>query len=251
MPLASRIIPVILHRGLEAVKGRGFDSWRSVGQVRQAIRIYEMRQVDEIILLNIAATPKGEGPNIALVRQLAGDLFMPLTVGGGVSTLDHFRSLLAAGADKVALNTAAHDTPQLIEQAAKRFGSQAVVVSIDVKGGTVHTRCATHDTGLHPVAHAKRCEALGAGELLLCAVERDGCLVGYDLDLVAKVAASVSIPVVACGGAGTYQHLKEALGAGAHAVAASAMWCFTEQTPAAAAEYLAATGLNVRRKLAA
>jgi cyclase len=244
--LASRIIPVILAKGQQAVKGKGFDSWRSVGQLRQAIRIYEMRRVDEVILLDIAATPEGKEPNVAFVNDFAGEFFCPVTVGGGVSTLDHFRQLLAAGADKVALNTAAHQNPSLVTEAAKRFGSQAVVVSIDVKANEVVTHCGQLPTGEDPVAFASRMESMGAGEILLNAVERDGCLVGYDLDLVRRVSQAVSIPVIACGGAGNYQHFKEALDAGAHAVAASAIFAFTDATPKGAAQYLAQHGHRTR-----
>ena len=245
--LASRIIPVVLMRGHEAVKGKGFDSWRSVGQVRQAVRVYQMRNVDELILLNIT----GKEPDIALVREMAGDCFMPLCVGGGVRTLEHFRALLANGADKVAINTAAVETPELISQAAEKFGRQAVVVSIDVKDGYVCTHCGTRRTDLRPAEWARECERRGVGELLLNSVERDGTLQGYDLDLVRSVSEAVSVPVVAVGGAGIYQHLKEGLDAGAHAVAAGALWTFTEATPAGAAEYLHNAGVRVRRKIAA
>lgn len=249
--LARRIIPVVLARGQQAVKGKGFDSWRSVGQLRQAIRVYEMRQVDEVILLNISATPEGKEPDVAFVKEFAGEFFCPVTVGGGVTTTDHFRALLAAGADKVAINTAAIETPDLISAAANKFGAQAVVVSIDVKDGQVVTRCGCANTGLNPVEFAQRVENQGAGEILLNAVDRDGTLSGYDLDLVESVSDAVSIPVIACGGAGTYQHFKEALDVGAHAVAAGAIWSFTDSTPAEAADYLASQGIPVRRKVAA
>ncbi len=249
--LARRIIPVILARGQQAVKGKGFDSWRSVGQLRQAIRVYEMRQVDEVILLDIAATPEGRGPNIEFVREFAGEFFCPVTVGGGVRTVEHFRALLAAGADKVAINTAAIETPDLIDAAANKFGAQAVTVSIDVSWGQVVTNCGKTPTGLHPVVWAKEVATRGAGEILLNSVERDGTMQGYDLDLIRDVAKMVSIPVVACGGAGSYEDLRLALEAGAHAVAAGAMWTFTDATPAGAADYLAQHGIPVRRKIAA
>jgi cyclase len=251
MVLASRIIPVVLMRGHEAVKGKGFDSWRSVGQVRQAIRVYQMRNVDELILLNIAATPQGKEPDFAFVKEFAGECFMPVTVGGGVRTLDHFRLLLANGADKVAINTAACEDPAIIARAAEKFGRQAVTVAIDVKDGHVQTHCGTRRTDLRPVEWARECERLGAGELIVTSVERDGTLAGYDTALVRSVASVVSVPVVACGGAGTYEHLKEGLDAGAHAVAAGALWTFTDATPAGAAEYLHKAGVRVRRKLAA
>ena len=251
MPLASRIIPVILAKGQQAVKGQRFDSWRSVGQLRQAIRVYEMRQVDELILLDIGATPDGKEPDVAFVHEFAGELFMPTCVGGGVKTLDHIRQLLAAGADKVAINTAAVETPELITEAAHKFGAQAVVVSIDVRCDNVYTRCGTVDTGLDPVAWAKEVCSRGAGEILLNRVERDGVLDGYDLDLVESVSGAVGVPVIACGGAGSYQDFRLALEAGAHAVAASAIFHFTEATPAGAAEYLAQHGIPVRRTRAA
>lgn len=251
MALAARIVPVVLKRGYEAVKGIGFDSWRSVGQVRQALRVYEMRQVDEIILLDIAATPVGRGPEVAFVRDFAGEMFCPVTVGGGVHKLEHFRLLLANGADKVAINTAAVETPELISQAAEKFGRQAVVISIDVKDGYVHTHCGTRKTDIDPVRWVRDVQARGCGEILLNSVERDGTLQGYDLALLSRVCSASVVPVVACGGSGTYEHLKEGLDAGAHAVAAGAMFQFTDQTPAGAAEYLAKQGVRVRRKLAA
>lgn len=249
--LATRIVPVVLYRGHEAVKGRGFDSWRSVGLVRQAVRVYERRNVDELVLLDIAATPQGRGPDVALVRDMAGECFFPLTVGGGVTHLDHVRDLLANGADKVALNTAAVETPDLISDAARKFGRQAVVVSIDVSHGSVATHCGKVDAGIDPVAWAMDVERLGAGEILLNVVERDGTLAGYDLDLIRAVSAAVSIPVIASGGAGTYDDFLAGLAAGAHAVAAGAIWHFTDATPGEAAEHLAAHGVPVRRKLAA
>lgn len=249
MALATRIIPVLLNKGGALIKGRGFNHGRVVGHTLQAIRIYQARGIDELIYLDVDA--RETGPDLALVGRFTSECFMPLTVGGGVTTIEHFRQLLAAGADKVAINTAAHETPSLITKAAKRFGAQAVVVSIDVKSGYVVTRCAKGETGRDPVAWAREAMDRGAGEILLNCVERDGTLSGYDLELVQAVAETVSIPVVACGGAGTYEHLREALEAGAHAVAASAMWCFTEATPAGAAEYLAGHGVPVRRRLAA
>ncbi len=244
--LARRIIPIILARGQQAVKGKGFDSWRSVGQLRQAIRVYEMRQVDEVCLLDIGATPDGRGPNVEFVRDFAGEFFCPVTVGGGVRTVDHVRQLLHAGADKVAINTAALETPDLITEAAEKFGRQAVVVSIDVRCGRVHSRCGNVDTGRDPVDWARICDQRGAGEILLNSVDRDGTMSGYDLGLIRAVSDAVGIPVIACGGAGTYEHLAQGLEAGAHAVAAAAMWHWTEQIPKEAAKYLARQGFRTR-----
>lgn len=251
MTLARRVIPIVLARGQQAVKGKAFDSWRSVGQLRQAIRVYALREVDEVILLDIGATPAGRGPDYNFVREFAGEWFSPVCVGGGVTNLEHIRQLLANGADKVSINSAAVWQPGLINEAATRFGSQAIVVSIDVKNGTVHTDCGKVDTGIDPVKFAIELETRGAGEILLNAIERDGTLSGYDLDLVESVSGAVSIPVIACGGAGSYEHMKQALDAGAHAVAASALWHFTDATPAGAADFLAAHGIPVRRRIAA
>lgn len=240
--LAKRVIPVILYRGSEIFKGEGFQSSRRVGSLRQAVRVYQTRGVDELILLDIS----GNQPDLDLIRDLAGECFMPATVGGGVRTLDQFASLIANGADKVSINTAAVVKPDLITEAARKFGAQAVVVSIDVKDGTVHTNSGTTDTGRDPCEFARECEARGAGEILLNSVTRDGTLTGYDLELVARVSGCVGVPVVACGGAGTYKHMKQALDAGAHAVAAGAMWTFTDATPAGAAAYLAQHGIPTR-----
>ena len=251
MALATRIIPVLLNKNGALVKGRAFNHGRIIGHTLQAIRIYQARNVDELVYLDVTATAERRGPDLAMVSQFASDCFMPLTVGGGVSTIDHFRDLLAAGADKVAINTAAIDTPNLIDAAANKFGAQAVVVSIDVKDGRVHGCCGQAVTNRCALEWAKEVEARGAGEILLNAIDRDGTLSGYDLDLVESVSGAVGIPVIACGGAGHYRDFKLALDKGAHAVAASAIWHFCDATPAEAAEYLHAQGVRVRRKIAA
>lgn len=251
MALATRIIPVLLNKGGTLVKGRGFNHGRVVGHTLQAIRIYQGRNVDELVYLDVTATAQQRGPDLAMLSQFAAECFMPVTVGGGVSTLAHFRDLLANGADKVAINTAAVETPDLICRASQKFGAQAVVVSIDVVNNTVFTHCGKNNAGRGAVSWAKEIEARGAGEILINCVERDGTLQGYDLALIARVSGAVSIPVIACGGAGTYEHLRQGLAAGAHAVAAGAMWSFTDATPAGAADYLANHGISVRRKRAA
>jgi cyclase len=244
--LASRVIPILLRRGHALVKGKGFDSWRSVGHALQAIRIYQARDVDELVVLDVAATPEGRGPDLELVKSFAADCFMPLTVGGGVRSCDDIRALLANGADKVAICTAALDNPDLIDEASRRFGAQAVVISIDVRDGAVWSRCASRREARDPVEWAREAADRGAGEILLTAIERDGTLDGYDLDLIDRVSSAVSIPVIAAGGAGSYEHLAEGLRAGAHAVAAGAMWQFTEATPKGAARYLAERGFAMR-----
>lgn len=244
--LAVRVIPIVLYRGEQVVKGRGFDSWRSVGHVRQAVRLYNARGVDELICLDIDATKNGNGPNFALIRDLATDVFSPLAVGGGISTLEHFRLALENGADKVVINTAAVESPQLIADASKRFGAQAVVVSIDEKDAIVYTRSGTRSADYGPIDWARKCYELGAGEILINSIDRDGTLAGYDLDLIHGVASAVPIPVVACGGAGQLADFSLALDFGAHGVAASAIFCFTDTTPADVARHLHKEGRAVR-----
>ena len=178
---------------------------------------------------------------------------MPLTVGGGVRTVDDVRSLLMVGADKVSINTAAVETPGLIREVADRFGSQCIVVSIDARRNAdgTHETCThagTRRTGLDPVDVARDAERMGAGEILLTSIDRDGAMEGYDLDLTRRVAEAVRVPVIASGGAGNYQHMADALGIGhASAVAAASMFHFTEQTPLGAKLFLGELGFAVRR----
>lgn len=243
MTLATRIIPVVLMQGRQAVKGEQFQWQRPIGQLAMTVRVYSSRMVDELALIDVS----GNAPDSACVRSFADHCFAPLLVGGGVRDLDTIRDLLANGADKIAINTAAVEDPALVEAAAHKIGSQSVVVSIDVKGDTVHIHGGTEDTGLDPVAWAKSAEILGAGEILLNRVERDGMMTGYDLDLIRKVSSAVAIPVTAVGGAGKYSDFVAAINAGAHGVAAGAMWAFTDQTPAGAASYLSGHGIPARQ----
>jgi cyclase len=251
--LKVRIMPTLLYKDVGLVKGVGFNSWRRVGSAMQTVKVYNLRQVDELVLLDIRATLDGRGPDLAAVDELADECFMPLTVGGGVRTIDDVRALLMVGADKVSMNTAAIEKPELIREVADRFGSQCAVVSIDARrqsDGTyaVFTHAGTRDTGLDPVTVARNAERMGAGEILLTSIEHDGAMDGYDLDLTAMVSAAVHLPVIASGGAGTYQDMADALGQGhASAVAAASMFHFTEQTPLEAKRYLGGLGFAVRR----
>ena len=251
--LKVRIIPTLLMKGMGLVKGTGFDSWRRVGAALQSIRVYNMREVDELVLVDIAATPGKLRPNFREIDELADNCFMPMTVGGGVRSLQDVRDLLAVGADKVAINSATFDTPQLIRDSSNEFGSQCIVVSIDVRRhadgrAEVFTECGTRATGRDPVEWAKAAAALGAGEILLTSVERDGTMTGYDVELVRDVAAAVDIPVIASGGCGNYAHMADVLtSTRASAVAAAAMFHFTEQTPREAKFFLAERGFRVRK----
>lgn len=246
MGLAIRIIPVLLQRGPSLVKGVKFGSWRSVGHVRQAFKIYQAREVDELIYLNIAATPAGMAPDYQLVEELTKDCFMPLTVGGGVKNQTEVRRLFNSGADKVSVCTALFENPKDIEELIKETGSQAIVASIDVRNNEVFTHCGTRPRNVDPVGFAEHCENIGVGEILLTSIEKEGTLKGYDLDLIHRVSKAVSIPVIANGGCGDYLDMIEAIDAGASAVAASAFFQWSDATPKGAANYLHANGISVR-----
>ncbi len=250
--LKTRIVPTLLFKDFGLVKGKSFESWRRVGAALQSIRVYNMREVDELILLDIAATPEKKHPDFREIDELADNCFMPMTVGGGVTTISDIRDLLAVGADKVAINTAAIETPDLIRDAALEFGSQCIVVSIDVKTTDdgkrdVMTHCGKTAAGRDPVAWAKEVEILGAGEILLTSVERDGTMTGYDVELIRDVSAAVNVPVIASGGCGNYSHMADVLSStSAAALAAASIFHFTEQTPLEAKRYLAERGFRVR-----
>lgn len=244
--LKTRVIPTMLYKDFGLVKGERFDSRRAVGSAVQAVKVYNLRNVDELVFLDVTATQQGREPDYALVDDLADDCHMPLTVGGGVRTVDHVRRLLEVGADKVAVGTAAVESPDVVGDAAARFGSQCVVAVVDVAGGRVATRSGTATHEIDPVEAAARLASAGAGEILLQSVDRDGRMVGYDIETVERVSDAVSIPVIASGGAGTFEHMVDALRAGASAVAAGAIFHFTEQTPAGAREHIGAAGYPVR-----
>jgi imidazole glycerol-phosphate synthase subunit HisF len=249
--LKTRIIPTLLFKRVGLVKGVRFDSWRRVGPALQSIRVYNLREVDELIFLDIAATVDGRRPDFQQIDELADHCFMPMTVGGGVKSLGDIRELLARGADKVSINTAALETPELIRDAAKEFGAQCVVVAIDARRENgrleVMTHCGRVATGRDPIEWAKHVEAFGAGEVLLTSVDRDGTMQGYDIDLVHDVAEAVSIPVIASGGCGEYRHMAELLRLSrAAALGAASIFHFTEQTPREAKKYLAERGFSVR-----
>jgi cyclase len=245
--LKVRVIPTLLHKGFGLVKGVQFDSRRAVGSPMQAVKVYNLRNVDELVFLDVTATAEGRGPDLDLIDDLADDCFMPFAVGGGVASVDDVRDLLSVGADKVVIGTAALERPQIVREASDRFGAQCVVVSIDTRDREVFVRSGTVATGRDAVDVAREMEALGAGELLVQSIDRDGVMDGYDVGTVRAVADAVNVPVVASGGAGTFADMAEVLQDGrASAVAAAAMFHFTEQTPMEAKQYLAGQGFPVR-----
>ncbi len=249
--LKIRIIPTLLWKNHGLVKGVRFDSWRRVGPIMPAVKVYNLRQVDELIVVDITATEEGKEPDYDIIKEFSAECFMPLTVGGGVSKVEHIKKLLRAGADKVCINSAAYENPELIMEGVKLFGSQCIVTSIDAKKNNNVYECYSY-SGKRPtgkeVSHwAKELQKLGAGEILITSIERDGTMEGYDIELVKKITDSVTIPVIVSGGSGNYEHMYEALTkGGASAVAAASMFHFTQQTPIEAKRYLANKGIPLR-----
>ncbi len=250
--IKTRVVPTLLYKNFTLVKGVRFDSWRRVGSLLQAIKVYRLREVDELIFLDISASQEGRSPDFRLIDDFADECFMPLTVGGGVRRVEDVKTLLRCGADKVAINSAAFEERELIQEAARKFGSQCIVVSIDVKKSAdgryeVFIRSGTKSTGKEPCLFAKEVEERGAGEILITSIYRDGTREGYDWELTQSVADAVSIPVIASGGAGSYDHMLDVLVKGkASAVAAASIYHFTQMTPLEAKHFLREKGIQVR-----
>jgi cyclase len=257
MSLAKRIIPCLDVMNGRVVKGINFVDLRDAGDpVEQAVK-YDEQRADELIFLDITATHEGRASMLDVIGRTADAISIPFSVGGGVRSVDDFRAILGAGADKVGVNTAAVQDPDLIARAADRFGSQCVVVAVDARRRTagnpdgpeweVYTHGGRRGTGIDAVEWSARMEKLGAGEILLTSMDTDGTRAGYDLGLIEAVARNTGIPVIASGGAGTLEHLDQALKAGAHAVLAASIFHFGEITIPEAREFLAGRGHEVRR----
>lgn len=230
--LAARVIPVMLCKGHQLVKGTRFVNDRIVGHALQAAKVHAARQVDELMLIDVDAWDNHALIDCNMVRELTRDCFTPVTVGGGVRSVADVDELLRAGADKVLIGHSARYDTALVEAAAERFGSQAIVVSVD-----------------HPwrgPRHAAELAQCGAGEILFNNIGRDGMLDGFDVGLIREVASAVSVPVIACGGYGNPADALAAIMAGASAVAIGAAFAFTDQTPRSVAQYLHDNGVTVR-----
>lgn len=229
--IRPRVIPCLLLKNDGLVKTVKFKDPKYLGDPINIVRIFNDKEVDELIFLDIIATVENRPPNFELLGKITSECFMPLGYGGGIRTLEDVKKLLAIGVEKIVLNTSAVEKPVLIRAAADYAGSQAVVISLDVKKTLfgkyeVYTRGGKKGTGLDPVKFAVEMEKRGAGELFVNSIDQDGMMQGYDLELVRRVAGSVSIPVVVCGGAGNIEHLAEAIQAGASAAAAGSMFVF-------------------------
>ena len=224
-------MPVLLLQGDGLVKGIQFKNHTYVGDPMNAIHIFNEKEVDELVFLDITATQENRAPRLAYIAKIADECFMPFAVGGGIKDVKQIREILYAGAEKVSINTAAVENPTLISEAANLFGSQSVVVSIDYKktwpdSKWVFTYSGTKNTKLDPIEWAVRVAELGAGEILLNSMDRDGSMEGYDIETIAQVSSAVNVPVIACGGAGNIEHLGEAVRSGASALAAGSMFVF-------------------------
>lgn len=249
----KRIIPCLDVNAGRVVKGVNFVDLKDAGDPVEIARAYDKAGADELVFLDITASSDERRTVVDMVRQVAECVFIPFTVGGGIRTVDDFRAILREGADKVSINSSAINTPELISDAADKFGSQCVVVAIDAKrredgsGWNIYKNGGRIDVGIDAVEWAEKVERLGAGEILLTSMDCDGTKAGYDLDLTRAIAENVSIPVIASGGAGTLEHFKEALTEGkADAALAASLFHYKELEIRQVKEYLQSEGVPVR-----
>lgn len=249
----KRIIPCLdVHNG-RVVKGVNFVDLIDAGDPVAIAQAYDEAGADEIVFLDITASSDGRETVVDMVRKVAANVFIPFTVGGGIRTVDDFKALLREGADKISINSSAINRPELIREAAEKFGSQCVVVAIDAKkredgsGWNIYKNGGRIDVGMDAVEWAKKVESLGAGEILLTSMDGDGTKAGYDLELTREISEAVSIPVIASGGAGTMEHFYEALTEGkADAALAASLFHFKELEIKEVKQYLREKGLSVR-----
>jgi cyclase len=253
--LKKRIIPKFLVRGGRLVKGVGFfQNVREAGNPVSTARVYDSYGVDEMIFVDIDATPENRVMTGSIIERVSEEVFMPFTVGGGITRLKEIDDLLKSGADKVSINTAAVTSPGFITEAASRFGDQCIVVSIDYKRGAdgrdrVVSHCGKMVTDLDPLEFALRMQDAHAGEILLTSIDRDGAMTGYDIELIEKLSDKLDIPLIGSSGAGSLSHCHQALDAGASAITISSMFIFTDHSPIKVRTYLASNGVQVRSQL--
>lgn len=250
----KRIIPCLDVKNGRVVKGVNFVDLKDAGDPVEIAAAYDAAGADELVFLDITATSDARETVVDMVRKVAERVFIPFTVGGGIRTVDDFKALLREGADKISINSAAINRPELIREAADKFGSQCVVVAIDARrredgsGWNVYKNGGRIDTGLDAIEWAKQADTLGAGEILLTSMDCDGTKAGYDLALTRAIAEAVSIPVIASGGAGTKEHFYEALTEGkADAVLAASLFHYKELEISDLKDYLACRNVSVRR----
>lgn len=250
----KRIIPCLDVKNGRVVKGVNFVDLKDAGDPVEIAEAYDKAGADELVFLDITATSDDRGTVVDMVRRVAEKVFIPFTVGGGIRTVEDFKELLREGADKISINSSAINRPELISEAAEKFGSQCVVVAIDARrredgtGWNVYKNGGRIDTGLDAIEWAKKADRLGAGEILLTSMDCDGTKSGYDIELTRQIAESVSIPVIASGGAGTMEHFYDALTEGeADAALAASLFHYKELEINELKDYLAKRGVPVRK----
>ena len=248
--LKHRVIPCVLLKDWQLTKSIKFQEFRTIGHTKVTSKIYNRRNVDELIVLDIDASSSQKSINLKALGEIADECFMPLTLGGGVKSIEDISNLLLIGADKISINTIALQNPQFIKEASSKFGSQCIVVSIDIIKEATNYKIDNKNLGvlenLELLSWVKRCEELGAGEILLTSVDNDGCECGYDTNLISLVAKTVKIPVIANGGAGTPNDAVKAINSGADAIAAASIFHFTQYTPNNIKEALKEANIAVR-----
>jgi cyclase len=249
--LKPRLIPCLDVKNGRVVKGVNFENLVDAGDPTLQAKFYYEQGADELCFLDITASEENRGTILDVVKKVAQVCFIPFTVGGGIRELQDFSNLLQCGADKVSINSAAIKNPNLISQASNKFGAQCVVVAIDAQKNSsgnfeIFTHGGKKPTGIDAIEWARKVESLGAGEILLTSMDRDGTKTGYDLDLIEKITSHVSIPVIASGGVGKLEHLHEGLRAGASAILAASIFHFKEFSIHQAKEFLLENGIDMR-----
>tara|TARA_B100000401_G_C52759330_1_gene697327 strand:- start:23 stop:778 length:756 start_codon:yes stop_codon:yes gene_type:complete len=249
--LKLRVIPTLLYDGLTLVKGKNFESWRTVSALIQQVQIYALRGVDEMILLDISSTNKKTKINFNLIKDITENIFMPFTVGGGIKNIHDIQNLLKSGADKVSINTAAFHDKKFIKEAVKIFGSQCIVISVDYKkingSELVFTNSGKHNTNKNLYEYLEEINELNVGEVLLTSIDRDGTMLGYNIDVIEKATKILQVPIIASGGAKDYKDMLELINkTKITAIAAASIYHFKNQTPKLAKSFLKENGIKIR-----
>ena len=246
--LKKRVIPALLIKDNLLVKTKKFKSPRSIGSIIEAVKLYDLREVDELVLLDISNSKKRNEPNYSTIAEVSKECFVPLCVGGGINDIKTIYKVLKSGADKVSINTQAIHNPKFIKEAAKEFGSQCIVVSIDYyKNGKEFLLNNNLEKKYYLDEYVNIIQEMGAGEIILTCVDKDGTNEGFDYETIKRIKKKISIPIIASGGAGKYEHMLKAFKyCNVDAVLASSIFCFSDKTPKNAKFFLQQNGINVR-----
>jgi len=251
--LKTRIIPTLLVKLTGLYKGKNFSSDRNVGSILPSIRTYNLRDVDEIVILDIEATANNSDPNFDLIKDISENCFVPMTVGGGINDISQVQKLFRNGADKISINSHLYEDLDFISKISRDFGAQSIVASIDVKKIENEWMCFSHNgknnTEIEVLDWCKKLENKGVGEIMLCSIDKDGMMNGYDQDLIKYISKNINIPLIVSGGASSYEDFEKAIINGASAVAAASIFHFTYRTPNEAKDYLLSKKIPVRRYL--